>query len=114
MERGRRIIGASGGAVGLGALATALGTCCVAPWAVGVLGVTGAVALARLAFLQPYLLAGMVALLALGFWFAYRPAPGVADGSCDPTRARRLRWAVWAATACALAFIAFSFAPRFL
>ena len=54
MSDNRRVAGAAGGALGLGAIAALFGTCCVAPWTVGLLGVGGAVALARLSFLQPY------------------------------------------------------------
>ena len=63
-----RVFGAAGGALSLSAAAAAFGTCCVAPWAVGLLGVTGAVTLARLAFLQRYFLVGAGALLAMAFW----------------------------------------------
>jgi ABC-type cobalamin transport system permease subunit len=43
------VVGVTGGALGLSALALAFGVCCVAPWAVTLLGVAGAVLLARLA-----------------------------------------------------------------
>jgi hypothetical protein len=92
---GGRVIGATGGAVGLCTLAAALGTCCVAPWAVSVVGVAGAVALARFAFVTPFLFVGSVALLGLAFYFAYRPLPVCADGSCDRTSQRRFRWIAW-------------------
>jgi hypothetical protein len=82
MTEKARIAGAAGGAVGMGAFAAVLGTCCVAPWAVSLLGVSGAVTLARMSFLKPYLLGGTAAALALSFWLAYRPAPVCADGSC--------------------------------
>ena len=90
-----RVIGAAGGAVGLGALAAALGTCCVAPWAVSLVGVAGAVALARLAFLAPVMIGGAVLLLGIAFYFAYRPLPVCDDGTCDITSQRRLRWVAW-------------------
>jgi len=67
------VIGAAWGALGLGALAAAVGGCCAAPWAVVLLGVTGAVALARLMFLLPYALIGAALLLGVAFWWAYRP-----------------------------------------
>jgi len=90
------VIGAAGGALGLGAFAAAVGGCCGAPWAVALLGVTGAVALARLAFLLPYALIGAAALLGVAFWWAYRP--DCADGTCpSSTRQRRLRVVVWVA-----------------
>lgn len=90
-----RVVGAVGGAVGLGGFAAALGFCCTVPWAVTLLGVTGAVAFARLAFLLPYALIGAFALLGVGFWLAYRPAAECADGTCAPTSRRALRWVVW-------------------
>ena len=114
MRQDGKVIGATGGAVGLGALAAFIGGCCVAPWAVSLLGVTGAVAVARLAFLQPYLVVGMLGLLALAFWFAYRPVAAGADTACDPARTRRLRWFVWIATLIAAVIVVLSFAPRFI
>lgn len=99
MSDNKRVIGAAGGALGLGAFAAALGTCCIAPWAVSVLGVSGAVALARLAVLQPYALIAAGILLGVAFVWAYRPAPACADGTCVTTSKRRLRWTVWMAAA---------------
>src|ERR1700735_4691453 len=79
-----RILGVTGGAVGLSALALAFGVCCVAPWAVTLLGVAGAVLLARLSFIQPYVVAGTIVLLGIGFWFVYRrPRP---DAACNVTQ----------------------------
>jgi hypothetical protein len=90
-----RVIGSAGGALGLGALAAAIGACCGMPWAVALLGVSGAVALARLSFLLPYALLGAGVLLAVAFWWAYRPV--CTDGTCNPVSRRPLRWIVWAA-----------------
>ena len=97
MSDSKRTIGAAGRAVGIGTLAAVLGTCCVAPWAVGLVGVSGAVTLARLARFQPYFLVVAAAMLALAFYWAYRPAPVCADGTCVTTSRRRLRWFVWIA-----------------
>lgn len=94
----RQVIGAAGGALGLGALAAAVGSCCGAPWAVALLGVSGAVALARLAFLLPYALIGAGALLAIAFWSVYRPARPRPDGTCTTTGRESLRIIVWIAT----------------
>ena len=91
-----RIMGTAGGALGLGAFAAAVGACCGVPWAVALLGVGGAVALARLSFLLPYALLGAGGLLAVAFWWAYRPPAVCADGTCDTTSRRPLRWIVWA------------------
>ncbi len=92
-----RVIGSASGALGLGVVAAAIGACCGLPWAVALLGVSGAVALARLSFLLPYVLVGSGVLLAVAFWWAYRPPAVCADGSCSPAARRPLRWIVWAA-----------------
>jgi mercuric ion transport protein len=88
MERSR-IVGVTGGAVGLSALALAFGVCCVAPWAVTLLGVAGAVLLARLAFIQRYVVAATIVLLGIGFWLVYRRARPAA--ACDLVQRRRSR-----------------------
>jgi hypothetical protein len=93
-----RVIGTTGGALGLGAFAAAVGACCGLPWAVTLLGVGGAVALARLFFLLPYALLGAAGLLMVAFWWAYRSPAVCADGTCDTSSRRPLRWIVWAAT----------------
>lgn len=92
-----RVIGTAGGALGLGAFAAAIGACCGLPWAVALLGVGGAVALARLSFLLPYALLGAGGLLAVAFWWAYRPQPACTDGRCNSVNRRPLRWIVSAA-----------------
>lgn len=106
-----RVIGVTGGALGLGGFAAALGLCCTVPWAVALLGITGAIAFARLAFLLPYALIGAAALLAVGFWVAYRPVAACVDDRCAAASRRGIRWTVWTATAvvCALAVVALSF-----
>ena len=108
MAERRRVAGAAGAALGLSGVAAALGLCCSVPWAVALLGVTGAVAFARLAFLLPYALIASVVLLAMGFWWAYRPVAQCADGTCAPGSRRTLRWMVWIAAAmvAALSFVA--------
>jgi hypothetical protein len=106
------VVGLTGGAVGLSALALAFGVCCVAPWAVTLLGVVGAVLLARVAFIRPYVVAATIVLLGVGSWFVYRrPRP---DAACDVTQRRRLRWVVWGAAAIVFAIDIASFAPRFI
>jgi mercuric ion transport protein len=112
MSEKPRVVGLTSGALGLSALALAFGTCCVAPWAVTVLGVSGAVVLARVAFVQPYVVAGTLALLGIGFWFVYRRPR--AEAACDIARQRRLRWLVWSAAIIVVAIDVASFVPRFL
>jgi mercuric ion transport protein len=105
------VMGVTGGALGLSALALAFGVCCVAPWAVTLLGVAGAVLLARLAFFQPYVVAATIVLLGIGFWFVYRrPRSAV----CDVAQQRRLRRLVWSAAIIVIAIDVASFSPRFL
>jgi mercuric ion transport protein len=112
MSEKPRVVGVTGSALGLSALALAFGVCCVAPWAVTLLGVAGAVLLARLAFIQPYVVAATIVLLGVGFWFVYRrPRTAVA---CDVAQQRRLRWLVWGTAIVIIAIDIASFAPRFL
>ena len=114
MKQDGRIVGAAGGAVGLSGVAAFLGTCCVAPWAVTLFGVSGAVMLARLAFLQPYILLGAALALGLAFWWAYRPPLPRSDAVCDPAANRRVRRWVWIA-AMAMAILAvLSLLPLFV
>ena len=110
MSDKNRVIGTASGALGLGAFAAVIGACCGLPWAVALLGVTGAVALARLSFLLPYALLGAAGLLAVAFWWAYRPPAVCSDGTCDTSVRRPLRWIVWAAalTVVGLAGVALS------
>jgi hypothetical protein len=77
---------------------------------VTLLGVGGAVALARLSFLPPYALLGAGGLLVVAFWWAYRPPAVCADGTCDTSSRRSLRWIVWAATLLVLGLAAISLA----
>ena len=100
-----KVLGAAGGAVGLGGFAAALGLCCSVPWAVALLGVSGAIAFARLAFLVPYALAGAAVFLGFGFWLAYRK-PACADESCPPQPPRMLRWFMWVTAAVVVALAA--------
>jgi hypothetical protein len=74
-----RVIGTAGGALGLGAFAATVGARCGLPWAVALLGVSGAVALSRLSFLLPYALLGAAGLLAVAFWWVYR-RPAATNG----------------------------------
>lgn len=106
-----RVISAAGGALGLGGFAAALGACCTVPWAVALLGVTGAVAFARLTFLLPYAVLGSVLLLGVAFWFAYRPQAECDDGTCRPRGQRALRWFLWLAALSVglLSVVAFAF-----
>lgn len=106
-----KVAGVAGGAVGLGGFAAALGLCCGVPWAVALLGVTGAVAFARLAFLLPYALVGAATFLGFGFWLAYRE-PVCQDGTCERTNPRPLRIVVWTTTLLVVALAALAMLAR--
>jgi hypothetical protein len=93
-------------------IAAFLGTCCVSPLAVTLFGVGGAVTLARLAWLQPWLLLAGVASIALAFRLAYRPARNPVD-ACDPTANRRTRRIVWVAAVVMVVIAIVSIAPLF-
>jgi xanthine/uracil permease len=105
-------VGATGGAPGLSAVALAFGVCCVSPWAVTLLGVAGAVWLARLAFIQPYVVAVTIVLLGVSLWIVYRRPQTATE--CDVAQQHKLRWLVWGAAILVIAIDIASFAPRFL
>ncbi len=86
--------------------------CCLLPivFALGGFAVVGAAAF--FASLRPYLLAMTFALLAAGFYFAYRkPAGACVEGStcARPTAVRSGRIGLWVATAAVIAFAAFPY-----
>lgn len=107
-----KIFGVTTGAVALSALALALGACCVAPWAVVLLGVGGAVMLARLAGLQPLMVAVTLLLLGLAFWYAYRTRSAVKGEPCPAEDRKGLRIAVWIGALIVICVDIASYLPR--
>jgi mercuric ion transport protein len=107
------VVGSSIGAVGA-AVAAVLGTlCCAGPAVVGLVGVGGALAAARLEPFRPYFLVASAVLLAIGFWRSYRPraaAPGVDGATCAIRTRRAVRAILWTSTAAGILAL---FAPRF-
>ena len=96
---------ATGGAVGLSAIASFIGLCCIGPWAVALFGVPGAVTLARFQPARPYILALAGALLIWAFWKVYRPAPTTGT-VCDVKRRNVwLQLALWISAALFVAAI---------
>jgi hypothetical protein len=77
-----KALGVTGGAVALSALALAFGACCIAPWAIGLLGVGGTLLLARLAGLQSPVVVLTLLLVGVGSWYAYRARPGASAETC--------------------------------
>ena len=86
---------ATGGTIGLSALASFVGLCCIGPWSVALFGVTGAVALARWQPYRLYILAVAAVLLLWGFWRVYRKPGDGAGANIVSRRAPWLKGALW-------------------
>jgi len=97
----KKALCAAGGAAGLGGAAVILGSCCAAPWAVGLLGAATAATLARYHFLQPFLLAAAALSVGVALWLAYRQRP---DRRCQVERFR-MQLLAWGSVAVLAAFI---------
>lgn len=96
----------------IGAIGSA--SCCVVPFLLFTLGVSGAWIgnLTALARYQPYLIALTAAFLAGGFWLVYRrPLVACTDDSfCARPRSRRLaRIGLWSATILAVVAVTFPY-----
>ncbi len=76
--------GATGSSVGISALATAIGLCCVAPWAVAMLGVSGALALVSLGAYRIYFVVAAAVLFVGAVWIAYRRRSSAKAIACKP------------------------------
>lgn len=112
---------------GLGLLATVGGliggvasmSCCVLPFALFALGVSGAWigGLTALAPYQPFILTATALCLAFGFWLAYRrprQACGV-EGGCGTSASRRgAKAGLWLATAMVVSTAVFSYSSAWL
>jgi hypothetical protein len=101
-------LGASGGAVGLSLFASFVGLCCIGPWTVALLGVSGAVSLARWQPFRPYILAVGGLLLAWAFWRTYRLRKTcIAEGCEDKKPGLGMHVSLWLSAALlVLAFFA--------
>jgi mercuric ion transport protein len=117
-ESGRRV---GNTVVSLGSILAALGaaSCCVIPFALATLGVSGAWIgnFAALAPYQPYFVVATIALLAGGFYLVYRkPKAACVEGSycARPSSGRTARIALWSAMILFVAAIAFPYAAPLL
>ena len=85
---------APSGALSLGALAALMGACCGVPWLVAAIGVTGAIAVSRVAVFAPYLW-----LLAFGFAITAvvrsHRSESACDVGCKPAQRRRQHVVTW-------------------
>lgn len=101
MNDQKKALCAAGGAAGLGGAAVILGSCCAAPWAVGLLGAATAATLARYHFLQPFLLAAAALSVSGMFWLAYRQRPD----SMTQVERFRMRVLAWGSAAVLAVFV---------
>lgn len=89
------LAGTTGSAIGLSAVASFIGLCCIGPWTVALFGVSGAITMARFDFLRPYLLAAAAVLLGWAFWRVYRAPVVCKDGSCAKGPSIWLKSTLW-------------------
>lgn len=104
---------AAGSALGAAGVAVAalLGTlCCAGSAVVALIGAGGALAAARLEPYRPYLLAAAFAMLAFGFWRAYRPARAGDGAACSIRSGKLVRGILWVS---AVLTVGSALAPRF-
>jgi hypothetical protein len=92
----KKIIASGGGSVGLSMFASIVGLCCIGPWTVALLGVSGAVSMARWQPLRPYILAAAGAMLAWAFWRTYRlRRVCLAEGCADKRPGTAMYVSLW-------------------
>lgn len=102
MDERMKIAGTTNGAIGLSVIASFIGLCCIGPWAVALFGVSGAITMARLDFLRPYILGVAAVMLAWAFWRVYRTQRVCADGTCATGPSLWLKSTLWFAAALTL------------
>ncbi len=95
MDEQAKVAVSTGGAIGMSTIASFVGLCCIGPWSVALLGVSGAVAMARYNFLRPYVLAIAALMLGWAFWRVYRPRPLCNDGTCATGPSAWLKGTLW-------------------
>lgn len=76
--------GATGGSIGLSVIASAVGLCCVAPWAVALFGISGALALASLGPYRLWLIIAAVVLFGAAVWLFFRSRRSANAVACRP------------------------------
>ena len=98
MDESKKIATTTSGAIGISAIASFIGLCCIGPWTVALFGVSGAVALAGWQPYRLYIIAVAAALLAWAFWRVYRLQPVCADGTCPTAASGWVKTMLWVAT----------------
>ncbi len=110
MDDQAKVAGTTSGAIGLSAIASFIGLCCIGPWAVALFGVSGAITMARYDFLRPYILTAAALMLTWAFWRVYSrrvysrrvyfrkvEQPACDDGTCASGPSIWLKSGLWAA-----------------
>ncbi|OED44885.1 hypothetical protein AB833_00555 [Chromatiales bacterium (ex Bugula neritina AB1)] len=103
VQEDTKLAGTTGSAIGLSAIASFIGLCCIGPWAVALFGVSGAITMARFDFLRPYILVTAALMLGWAFWRVYRTPVVCEDGSCAEGPSVWLKSALWIAAFVTLA-----------
>ena len=75
MSKDTKTATATGGAIGLSAISSFVGLCCIGPWAVTLFGISGAITMSRWQPYRPYILAVAAVMIVWAFWRVYRPQP---------------------------------------
>jgi hypothetical protein len=100
MQEGKKIIASGGSAVGLSMFASMIGLCCIGPWTVALLGVSGAVSMAKWEPLRPYILGLAGTMLAWAFWRTYRLKRAcLAEGCAEKAPGIAMHLSLWASAA---------------
>jgi hypothetical protein len=96
VQERKKIMASGGSAVGLSMFASFVGLCCIGPWTVALLGVSGAVSMARWQPLRPYVLILAGGMLAWAFWRTYRlRRVCLADGCTEQTPGKAMYICLW-------------------
>jgi hypothetical protein len=96
MQERKKILASGGGVVGLSMFASFVGLCCIGPWTVALLGVSGAVSMARWQPYRPYILSVAGAVLAWAFWRTYRLKRAcLAEGCTDKPPGTAMYVSLW-------------------
>jgi len=110
VQERKEIMASGAGAVGFSLFASLIGLCCVGPWTVAVLGVSGAIAMARWQPFRPLILIAAGAMLAWAFWRTYRLRRMCLANDCTANKpGPAMHIALWFSTALLLAAV---FAPQ--
>ena len=96
MQERKKIIASGGSAVGMSMFASFVGLCCIGPWTVALLGVSGAVSMARWQPFRPYILGVAGIMLAWAFWRTYRlKRVCLADGCAEQRPGPAMYFSLW-------------------